>query len=151
MEAEGLLGRLDAATVTDPSGVDLGSGDAAWILVIFWSEVAHTSSRLTALLESLVSSSTRRLGASCKPARPGHQEGSGVRRSEPPQPGCLLCHAVCLVLQSAEAWWGGDSPGTADQAEHGLFFPAVALLLRKHGRWWSPELQNHSLTVEVFN
>lgn len=28
-------------------------------------------------------------------------EESGVRRSEPPQPGCLLCHAVCLVLQSA--------------------------------------------------
>ena len=111
--------------------------------------------RLTALLESLVSSSTRRLGASCKPARPGHQEGSGVRRSEPPQPGCWLCHAVCLVLQSAdgsaEARWGGDSQGTADQAEHGLFFPVVALLFRKHSRRWSLKLQNHSLTTEVFN
>lgn len=40
--AEGLLGRLDGATVTDPSGVDSGSGDTEWILVIFWSEVAHT-------------------------------------------------------------------------------------------------------------
>ena len=87
-------------------------------------------------------------------------EESGVRRSEPPQPGCLLCHAVCLVLQSAvmqsadgsaEARWGGDSQGTADQEEHGLFFPAIALLLHKHGRWWSPKLQNHSLTTEVFN
>lgn len=70
MEAEGLLGRLDAATVTDPSGVDLGSGDAAWILVIFWSEVAHTSSRLTALLESLVSSSTTQVGCFLQTSAP---------------------------------------------------------------------------------
>ena len=79
MEAEALLGGLDGATVTDTSGVDW-----EWILVIFWSELAHTSLRLTALFESLVSSSsTLRLGASCKPARPGQQEGSGVRPTEP--------------------------------------------------------------------
>lgn len=114
MEAEGLLGSLDGATVTDTSGVDSGSGDGEWILVLFWSELAHTSLRLTAPFESLVSSSsTCRLGASCIPVCPGHQEGSGVRHSEPP-PAWLLVLALNLSDGSAEAWWGGDSPGTAD-------------------------------------
>lgn len=109
MEAEALLGGLDGATVTDTSGVDW-----EWILVIFWSELAHTSLRLTALFESLVSSSsTLRLGASCKPARPGQQEGSGVRPSEP-SPAWLLALPLSLSDGSAGVRWGGDSRGTAD-------------------------------------